>query len=164
MTEQHTQWRKYEEVAAFLLSQMVEEFGLDRIEEKQKITGLRSGTEWEIDAKGVAGNGEMFVIVECRRYTSSRLDQESLGALAYRIWDTGAVGGIVVSPLGLQEGAARVAQSNHIVSVLMDPESTTSDYVLRFLNMIKVGCSGELRPKGTLAIKVIRKDGSVEEF
>src|SRR5262250_1546186 len=40
-----------------------------------------------------------------------------LGGIAYRIRDSGAEGGIVVSPLGLQEGAAKVAKKENIVSV-----------------------------------------------
>jgi hypothetical protein len=112
----------------------------------------------------VARNGDIFVIVECRRYTTSHLDQESLGALAYRIFDTGAAGAIVVSPLGLQGGAEKVAQSERVVSVTLDPSSSTTDYVMKFLDKIRVGLSGTLHLKGELSGKLIRKDGSVEEF
>jgi hypothetical protein len=40
MARQSTEWRTYEEVATFLLSQMAEEFDLERVEGKQKILGL----------------------------------------------------------------------------------------------------------------------------
>ena len=52
---------------------------------------------------------EGFVIIECRRYTKSRQSQEKIGGLAYRILDTGARGGILISPLGMQEGASKIA-------------------------------------------------------
>lgn len=77
-------------------------------------------------------SGEGFIIIECRMYTTSKLKQEDVGALAYRIIDTGAAGGIVVSPLGLQEGAAKVAAAENIQTVYMDEDSTTTDYFLRF--------------------------------
>jgi hypothetical protein len=87
-------WKTYEEVAKYLLNQMADKFGLSHVEGKQKIVGKRSGTEWEIEAKGVNLSDGTFVIVECRRYTTSKQCQEKLGGLAYRILDTGAAGGI----------------------------------------------------------------------
>jgi len=100
MGDGSTKWESYEEVTAYLLDQIAERFGLEKVEGKQKILGLKSGTEWEFDAKGLAEDNEIFFIVECRRYTYSRLNQENVGAFAYRISDTGASGGIIVSPLG----------------------------------------------------------------
>jgi hypothetical protein len=137
-------FQTYEQVAAFLLNGFAEHFGLKRVEGKQDMPGLMSGTTWEIDGKGVKAGGEAFIVVECRRYTASRLNQEALAALAYRIRDTGAIGGIIVTPLGIQEGAAKVAGGEGIVSVQLDPSSTTSDYVLRFLNKVMIGASVNL--------------------
>src|ERR1700719_717557 len=65
-------WNTYEELATFLLGQFVNEFGLERVEGKQHIGGVRSGTVWEIDAKGICEDGTGFVIVEYRRYTTSK--------------------------------------------------------------------------------------------
>ena len=117
----------YEQVAAFLLNEFADHLGLERVEGKQDVPGLVSGTTWEIDGKGLKADGEAFIIIECRRYTDSRPNQEALGALAYRIRDTGAAGGIIVTPLGIQEGAAKIACAEGIVSVRLDPTSTTSD-------------------------------------
>lgn len=80
-----TKWQTYEEVAAYLLGNFSEHFGLSRVERKQSIPGVRSGTEWTIDAKGICQGTEAFVIIECRRHTTSKQDQEQLGGLAYRI-------------------------------------------------------------------------------
>jgi len=137
----NSEWRTYEEVARYLLNQFADLFGLDRFEGKQKVAGLRSGTEWEIDAKGVAEGSDVFLIVECRRYSTSRQNQEKIGSLAYRIRDTGAGGAIIVSPLGLQEGARRVAGAEGIKEVMLRSDSTTTDYFLRFLNEVRVGIS-----------------------
>src|SRR5205814_10657234 len=101
------QWESYEQVGTYLLDSFAAEFGLERVEAKQKVPGLESGTSWEIDAKGVRQGNDGFVIVEFRRYIKSRQNQGKMGELAYRIIDTGANGGIIVSPLGLQEGAEK---------------------------------------------------------
>ena len=144
-------WQSYEEVATYLLNQFAEEFGLETVEGKQTVTGLRSGTNWKIDAKGFLQDGSGFIIVECRRYTTSRQTQEKDGALAYRISGTGAKGGIIVSPLGLQEGADRVATAENISNVQLDPASTRTEYVLKFLKRIMVGAhltfGGSLTPE-----------------
>lgn len=134
-------WQTYEQVAAYLLNQFAAEFGLSRVEGKQVVPGQQSSTDWEIDAKGVHEGDQGFIIVECRRYTTSRLNQEELAALAYRITDTGAEGGIIVSPLRLQEGAQKVAQAANIVEVHLDPNSTPDQFAMQFLNKMMIGLS-----------------------
>jgi hypothetical protein len=156
-----TTWRSYEEVAAYLLNQFASEFGLERADGKQHVVGQRSGTTWEIDAKGVRQGDSGFVIVECRRYMSSKQNQEKIGGLAYRIIDTGAAGGIIVSPLGLQEGAERIAAAENIVSVQLNEDSTQHEYVLRFLNKIMIGIHDTLSFKESLEIEVRDADGHV---
>ena len=130
------------------------------------VPGKRSGIAWEIDAKGIGENDEIFFIVECRRYTTSRQSQEKVGSLAYRILDTGAKGGIVVSPLGMQEGASKIAQAETIYNVILDADSTTTEYILRFLEKTRYGkkLEGRLPYKGTLHAMLIHKDGSVEDL
>jgi hypothetical protein len=141
---------------------MASEFGLRRVEGKQTIRGSRSGTTWEIEAKGVRiGEGAGFIIVECRRYTTSKQKQEKqkqeqMGGLAYRILDTGAAGGILVSPLGLQEGAAKVAGAENIQTVILSENSTTTNYLLQFLNNTFLGVTDQLGPVvDTATVKVI---------
>lgn len=136
MNHSDTSWKNYEEVATFLLNQISREFGLVRVEGKQQIEGQRSGTSWEVDAKGVCANQVGFFLIEIRRHTTRRLTQEATGALAYRIYDTGASGGIIVSPMGLQEGAEKVADAEGVHSVQLSAGSTTTEYVLRFLNKV----------------------------
>lgn len=139
MRDDEKRWKTYEEVATFLLNDIAEEFGLARVEGKQEVVGLRSGTHWTIDGKGVAADECVFFIVECRRYTTSKQSQERIGALAYRILDTGAAGGFVVSPLGLQEGAALVASAENIHNIRLDENSTTTEYILQFLDQVRIG-------------------------
>ena len=137
---QQTHWRNYEEVAQYLLGQMAAHFGLGRVEGKQLLAGV-SGKSWEIDAKGVREDDQGFVIIECRRHTTQGLSQEQIAGLAFRIQDTGAVEGIIVSPLPLQSGAKKVAASQGIQEVQLSPDCTTTDYVLRFLERSIIGVS-----------------------
>jgi hypothetical protein len=162
MTAKDKAWENYEEVAVYLLDRIAAELGLEHVEGKQGLYGSRSGTEWEIDGKGVKVGGEGFVVIECRRYTKQRQNQEKVAALAYRIMDMGASGGIMVSPLGLQEGAKKVAAAEGIQEILMDANSTRTDYVLKFLNNIFAGVSATLKLSATVTATVIRADGTQE--
>ena len=155
-------WKSYEDVAQYLLNQFAEYFGLGTVEGKRIIPG-QSGTNWKIDAKGLKTDGGGFLIIECRRYTTSRLSQESIGAIAYRIKDTGAEGGIVVSPFEFQKGAKKVAKHEGMQHVVLDPKSTTTDYMLKFLNKIFLGISETVTVSGRAHIQVIRDGKVIEE-
>lgn len=139
-------WKDYEEVATYLLERFKAEFGLDRVEGKQSIPGQISGTTWEIDVKGVRVSDGGIVIVECRRRTTEKTDQDEMGGLAWRIIDTRAAGGILVNPLGLQKGAKLVAAAKNIVSVQLDENSTKQEFLMRFLNSIFAGLHDTLVP------------------
>ena len=140
-----TKWQSYEEAATYLLNQCASEFGLSKVEGKQSIPGLCSKTEWEIDAKGISEGNDGFIIIECRRYTTSKLNQEKIGSLAWRIIDTGAQGGIIISPLGLQIGAQKVVQATKIVSVQLSSDSTPNEFAMpEFLNKIFIGSQEQL--------------------
>jgi len=146
-------WKSYEEVAEYLLNQFADEFGISRVEGKQVVKGRQSGTQWEIDAKGVREGKEGFIIVECRRYVKSKQSQEKLASLAYRIIDTGAEGGILVSPLGLQKGAQKIAASSNIIDVRLNPNSTVQDFAMQFLNKIMISKGDPIRLSDSADVK-----------
>ena len=150
-----TEWQSYEEVATYLLNQCAREFGLSKVEGKQSVPGLRSQTEWEIDAKGVSEGNEGFVIIECRRYTTSKQNQEKMGSLAWKILDTGAQGGIIVSPLGLQVGAQKVARAARIVNVQLSPDSTPYEFAMQFLNKIFLGIQDQISLHDEVSVELI---------
>lgn len=158
------QWESYEEVAAYLLNQFAEDFGLGAFEGKQVVAG-QSGTEWEIDAKGCSADGSHFVVVECKRHTKAGISQAITAGLAWSIQDTGGSSGILVSPIGLQDGAKKVAASARIHEVILNQDSTKTDYVLKFLNKICVGVSETVRVgvSERLVIQVKNRDGDVIE-
>jgi len=156
-------WENYEQVAVYLLDQFADALGLDRVEGKRILDGGRSGTRWRIDGKGIRSSpDEAIVLVECRRYTTSRQSQERVASLAYRILDTGAQGGIIVSPLGIQAGAAKIAESEKIIPVHLDENSTTTQYVLRFLNNVFVGLTDSITVTDHISVRVIPADESDE--
>jgi hypothetical protein len=152
-------WKSYEDVAAYLLNQFATEFELQTVGGKQVIVG--TCTNWEIDAKGFCHDGSSFVIIECKRYTTSRPSQSNVAALAYEIRDTGARGGIFVTPLGLQKGAARLAAAENIISVQLSADSTRYEHVLQFLDRIKVGCQDSITLRTSLEIQLQDNDGNV---
>ena len=154
-------WQTYEEVSRYLIDKFKKHFGLECVEGKQTIHGNRSGTEWEIDAKGVkCGSGEMFVIMECRRYTS-RQKQEQLAALVYRIIDTGATGGIIVTLVGIQEGAKKVADAEGIIEVTLNADCSPSEYSMRFLNKVMVGVEEKIQFRESVRLVVQDENGNV---
>jgi hypothetical protein len=157
MTEKKSE--TYEQVAQYLLDKFCDKFGLERVEGKQGLLGRRSGTNWTIDAKGICQSGVGFLIVECRRYTTSKLAQEDVGGIAYRIMDTGADGGISVSPFDLQKGARKIAAAENVKRVTLDPDSTTKEFLMRFLDDIFAGLHDTLLATDSFTATVYDKDG-----
>lgn len=71
--------------------------------------------------------------------TSSKQNQEKLGALAYRIIESDAHGGIIVTSIGLQKGAKKVADAEYIFNVILDADSTVNEFYMKFLHKIFFG-------------------------
>jgi hypothetical protein len=152
-------WTDYEEVTLYVLKKLGRRFGLADVEGKQKIAGKHSGTEWEIDAKGVRDGDASIVLVECRRY-KNRLTQEAVAAVAYRIFDTGAAGGITVSPLPLQKGAAKVAAASKIEHVQLRADSTRELWIAEVGKVIHVGITDSINVTATDCLKIMVFDGN----
>jgi hypothetical protein len=129
-------WKKYEETSRLVLEQVKHHFGLASVEGPQSIPGTL--TPWAIEAKGVEADSGGTVVIECRLRTR-RQNQEAIGALAFRIQDTSAVGGIIVTPLPLQKGASAIADGTRIQHVMLDPKSTPSDFAFKFLGNLFLG-------------------------
>jgi antitoxin component HigA of HigAB toxin-antitoxin module len=133
-------WRTYEEVAVYLIRKMADELGLGSVDASQLMAGR--ATSWQLDAKGMCEDDDGFVLIEIRQ-RSRKINQESAAAIAYRIKDTGARSGIVVSPFGFQSGAQKIAAAENIVSMELDADSTVNQFVLKFLGRVMVGISGQ---------------------
>lgn len=89
------------------------------------------------------------MIIECRCHTGAALNQESVVALAYRTNDTGASGGNIVSPFGLQAGEKKVAAGSQIVEIKLAPAQDKDGRGARRLRKPAAGFGDEnpgLRP------------------
>ena len=49
-----------------------------------------------------------------------------------------------MSPLGLQRGAKKIAMAENIHRVRLAPNSTRTDFILRFLNEVMLGASDSI--------------------
>lgn len=150
-------WKIYEEVAKTILNNLASEFQLSNVEGKQLVDGIQSGTKWEIDAKGILENGSGFLVIECRRNTTSKQSQDKIASLAYKIIDSGAAGGIMISAIGVQKGGQLVANSAKVIHMQLDKESTPIDYCLQFLNRIFIGHSESVNASDSMSAELIRK-------
>jgi len=131
---------RYEQVTRAILEQCREQLGFKEVRPKSKIPG-KTGTRWEIDATCYRVESEGMILVECRRHTTRKIDQEQVAGLVFRIRDTGAEGGLVVTPLGFQEGAELVAKACKVTMATLNPNATEREYVLRIAEQLFIGVS-----------------------
>ena len=138
--------------------------GLAAVEHKESLPGVDTGTDWEVDAKCIRDGDAAILIVECRRY-KSRLTQEALAAVAYRIQDTRAAGGFTISPMKLQKGAQKVAQANGIKHIQLTADSTNDAWFAMIDDVFHVGFTetANLRVSESLELVVRGPDGEVIE-
>ncbi len=140
-----TTWETYEDVARYILDEFRNELALKTVEGKQRLPGEKSGTIWEIDALGTSISNDAVILIECKRHTTNKLNQETLAGLAYRIEDTGSDGGIIVSPLGLQTGAEKIAKSENIINVKLHENSAPEAFCVEFLDKVFHRFSGNVQ-------------------
>ena len=129
---------RYEQVTRAILERCREELGFKEVQPKQRIPG-KSGTSPEIDAICYRAESDGMILVECRRHTTAKIDQEQVYALFGRIIDTGADGGLMVTPLGYQEGAQLVARAYKVSMATLNPEATDREYVLKIAEKLFIG-------------------------
>ncbi len=138
MLENQTDWKKYEEYTRAILNDerikkhLEDNFNLPdiKIQSKQRLSG-KSGTEWEVDAYGYHDNE--LILIECKHYKNeTRVDQNIVAAFAYIIKDVGAECGIIVTTVGLQDGAKKVADAENIRLIEVHRNSTDENFFVRF--------------------------------
>jgi Zn finger protein HypA/HybF involved in hydrogenase expression len=76
--------------------------------------------------------------------------------LAYNILDTNAQGAILVSPMGFQKGAKKVAAAENIIEVKLPATCTATDFVIQFFNKICVGMTMKAEAKTSVAPRLVR--------
>ena len=96
--------------------------------------------------RGVTTEDGEIVIIECRRLTTSRINQEDMGGIAYRIGHVGAAGGIVVTPIGVQEGARKTPRNTRASRLFASmPTRPRRIFMLEFLDKVIAGEICEVR-------------------
>jgi len=144
-------WQTYEEVVAQLIKDLAEEFGLSDVEGKQILQG--QNTTWEVDGKGIRDGDQSIIVIECKRWLTKKPGQAELAALAYTIKDLGASGGLYVSPIGLQQGAKKIAEAEKVIEVKLAAESTITDMTMELLKKTIIRKSIEIIPGIRLVIQ-----------
>jgi hypothetical protein len=74
--------------------------------------------------------------------------------MAYRIFDTGAAGGITISPPPLQKGAAKVAEANKIEDVQLRPDSTRELSIADIGTLIHIGATDSINIAATDSLRI----------
>jgi hypothetical protein len=74
--------------------------------------GKATGHSHQVDVslEGSIAGARFIILVECKLYRR-RVGLEKVMALAFRLWDTGANKGIVVSASGFQRGSFKIASA-----------------------------------------------------
>ncbi len=103
MSEKRT-WERYEDVARQLIDDIKSSLGLSMVNPDKKEFPKKDGGICEIDVSAYDMSDGKLVLVECRN-KNKRLPQEEVHGFAYRIQQTNAKRGIIVTPIGLQKGA-----------------------------------------------------------
>ncbi len=153
-------WRSYEEACAYMISHLADRLGVTGLEGKQRLRGKISSTRWEIDAKAIDVATGKIVIVEARRHTRARLNQEAVAAVAFRVQDLGAAGAIIVSPHSLQKGARLVADATQVRHVIMAPDSTPDQWVAQLGDVVFVGLHDRVDLNISEELELIVRDAS----
>ena len=65
------------------------------------------------------------------------------------------------SPLGLQEGAGKIAAAEGIVRVILNENCNRYEYMMQFLNQVMIGLHDTVSIKETLDAEIRDKDGNV---
>ncbi len=153
-------WKKYEQVTSFILNKLNDvknELQLSRIEQKQRLKG-KSGNLWEVDAVGYDAVNGKPVPIECKLRSKDKIPQNALADFAYRIHDVGCERGIMVTTIGLQEGAKKIAITENIEIIKLNKNATADrfDLVLPNRGQHHLGLGGKAKLKDEVTLIEIR--------
>ncbi|MEH2254271.1 restriction endonuclease [Nostoc sp.] len=151
MSEKQRDWRKYENYTRQILNDdrvqkyLQEYFNLHnlKIKPKERFTGKKTETKWEVDAYGYDIDNQL-ILIECKHSEKKCVVQNVIAAFAYIIQDVEAQSGIVVTTRGLQSGAIKVAKTENIGLIKVEYNSTDKNFFVRF-------SSNETKPSQAIA-------------
>ena len=139
MSEKQT-WERYEDVARQLIDDIKSYLGLSMVNPDKKEFLKKDGGICEIDVSAYDMSDRKLVLVECRK-RNKRLSQEEVHGFAYRIQQTNAKRGIIVTPIGLQKGAKLAANGAKIGLVRLEPNSTLDNYIAQLTQLLVIKLS-----------------------
>ena len=131
------EWERYEDVARQLIDDIKFHLGLSLVNEDKRKFKKNDGGECEVDVSAYDMSDEKLVLVECRKKKES-LSQEEVHGFAYRIQQTNAKRGIIVTTIGLQQGARIAADGAKITLIRLDGNSTKEEYIAKITQQIFV--------------------------
>lgn len=129
------EWETYEDVARQLIDDIKIYLGLSLVNEDKREFKKNDGGKCEIDISAYDLSDGKLVLVECRK-KKKRLSNEEIDGFAYRIQQTNAKRGIIVTPLGLQQGARIAADGAKISLIRLDENSNKENYIARITQQI----------------------------
>lgn len=106
--------------------------GFGTVTQNKHITGLKSGHDHQFDVAielEIIGL-HIIVVVECKHYRR-RVEISDVLEFASRIDDVSAHKGVMVTTVGYQEGAIKIAKANRITLLITAPEETPAQRRLR---------------------------------
>jgi hypothetical protein len=130
-------WETYEDVARQLINDIKSYLGLSMVNPDKKKFPKKDGGRCEIDVSAYNMSDGKLVLVECRK-ENRRLIQEEVHGFAYRIQQTNAMRGIIVTTIGLQEGGVIAANGAKIQTIKLDPSSTLDNYIAQFIGFLAI--------------------------
>jgi len=95
-----------------------------KVRRNKKYVGKSSGHRHQIDVSvetSVLGGLSLLILVECKHYRD-KVKVRDLLAFAERIHDIGAHKGVVVTTIGFQRGAIKIANAHGIALVKTQPQ------------------------------------------
>lgn len=129
------EWERYEDVARQVIDDIKSHLGLSLVNEDKIEFKKKDGGKCEIDISAYDMSDGKLVLVESRKKNKS-LNQEEVHGFAYRIQQTGAKRGIIVTTIGLQQGAQIAADGAKITLIRLNEGSTKEEYVAKITQQI----------------------------
>lgn len=145
MLEKQPDPKKYEEYASLILNDHAVQDALRKYISSVDIkikspnaSGLedwnlkgKSGCIWNVDGYGYSADDGERVLIECK-HKGRELEQSIVASFAYVIKDVGAKSGIIVTTLGLQDGAKQLARAENIGLIRLHHDSTNKNFHITF--------------------------------
>lgn len=160
-------WKNFEDVFRAILAMHMNFFELEKVEPTSKpVPGhARKFKPWAIDVVGYRKGTKRLVLFEVKR-RGRNVEPEQAAGFAYRILDTEAEAGYIVTTMGrdLSSGAKEIADYEKIGHIQVEKDSTPDDYTMKIADNMFVGVTDTVKVSEHIEAIVERRDGSTERI